>query len=174
MLAVAPTIPARSGSSAIRNLGGGHFRREPRVHCGVGLWRCAHPESCEQEKDRIAERGASAGARRHGHTPAAWVGDGGSDWWRCTRPGGPSRGWDPALREISLWSIEFAGFLAAIRAIETVCISTQRAFERYGAAVRISIAGRLAGLAAATDAIEDQVRLVQEERRVLCETTSEL
>lgn len=57
---------------------------------------------------------------------------------------------DASLRGISLWSIEIAGFLTAIRAIETVCISTQRAFERYGAAVRISIAGRLASLAAAT------------------------
>src|SRR5205814_1079115 len=39
--------------------------------------------------------------------------------------------------------------ITLIRAIETVCISTQRAFERYGAAVRISITGRLLSLAAA-------------------------
>jgi O-antigen/teichoic acid export membrane protein len=37
----------------------------------------------------------------------------------------------------------------AVRAVESVCISTQRAFERYGAAVRISILARLLALVAA-------------------------
>jgi O-antigen/teichoic acid export membrane protein len=36
-----------------------------------------------------------------------------------------------------------------VRTVESVCISTQRAFERYGAAVRISILARLLTLAAA-------------------------
>jgi O-antigen/teichoic acid export membrane protein len=56
---------------------------------------------------------------------------------------------DAALNRACLSCIRIAGFLTVIRAIETVCISTQRAFERYGAAVRISIAGRMLSLGAA-------------------------
>jgi O-antigen/teichoic acid export membrane protein len=56
---------------------------------------------------------------------------------------------DATLHRECLLCICIAGLLTIIRAIETVCISTQRAFERYGAAVRISIAGRLLSLAAA-------------------------
>jgi O-antigen/teichoic acid export membrane protein len=56
---------------------------------------------------------------------------------------------DATLRQACLSCIHMAGVITVIRAIETVCISTQRAFERYGAAVRISIAGRLLSLAAA-------------------------
>lgn len=56
---------------------------------------------------------------------------------------------DGALRRACLSCIGIAAFLTVIRTIETVCISTQRAFERYGEAVRISIAGRILGLAAA-------------------------
>lgn len=48
-----------------------------------------------------------------------------------------------------LWSLRIAAFLVLGRTIECVCVSTQRAFERYGAAVRISIAARLATLALA-------------------------
>jgi O-antigen/teichoic acid export membrane protein len=48
-----------------------------------------------------------------------------------------------------LWSFRIASLLMLIRAIESVCISTQRAFQRYGAAVRISICGRLLTLAVA-------------------------
>ena len=36
-----------------------------------------------------------------------------------------------------------------VRSVETVCVSTQRAFERYGAAVRISVIARLLALASA-------------------------
>ena len=56
---------------------------------------------------------------------------------------------DVALHHACLWCIRIAGIITLVRAIETVCISTQRAFERYGAAVRVSIAGRLLSLAAA-------------------------
>ncbi|WP_158791804.1 oligosaccharide flippase family protein [Granulicella sp. L60] len=50
---------------------------------------------------------------------------------------------DDKLQKICLWSLRIASFLILARAIESVCISTQRAFQRYGAAVRISICGRL-------------------------------
>jgi O-antigen/teichoic acid export membrane protein len=43
----------------------------------------------------------------------------------------------------SLRSLRVASLLILVRAIESVCISTQRAFERYGAAVRISILARI-------------------------------
>jgi O-antigen/teichoic acid export membrane protein len=56
---------------------------------------------------------------------------------------------DPLLKQTSLSCIRIAALITVIRAVETVCISTQRAFERYGTAVRISIAGRLLSLAAA-------------------------
>jgi O-antigen/teichoic acid export membrane protein len=56
---------------------------------------------------------------------------------------------DSGLRTDCVWSLRIACVLLLVRALESVCISTQRAFERYGAAVRISVAGRLLGLAAA-------------------------
>ncbi|WP_348264028.1 oligosaccharide flippase family protein [Telmatobacter sp. DSM 110680] len=56
---------------------------------------------------------------------------------------------DVALHHACLSCIRIAAIITLVRAIETVCISTQRAFERYGAAVRISIAGRLLSLVAA-------------------------
>jgi O-antigen/teichoic acid export membrane protein len=56
---------------------------------------------------------------------------------------------DAALNQACLSCIRIAALLSIIRAIETVCISTQRAFERYGAAVRISVAGRMLSLASA-------------------------
>ena len=56
---------------------------------------------------------------------------------------------DAALHPACLSCIRIAAIITLVRAIETVCISTQRAFERYGAAVRISIAGRLLSLVAA-------------------------
>lgn len=48
-----------------------------------------------------------------------------------------------------LWSLRIASLLLWLRTMESVCISTQRAFERYGAAVRVSILARLLSLAAA-------------------------
>lgn len=58
---------------------------------------------------------------------------------------------DLSVQHACLWSLRIASVLMLVRAIESVCISTQRAFERYGAAVRISILARLLtlGLAAA-------------------------
>lgn len=56
---------------------------------------------------------------------------------------------DGALRLDCLWSLRIASLLLWLRTMESVCISTQRAFQRYGAAVRISIFARLLSLAAA-------------------------
>ncbi len=53
------------------------------------------------------------------------------------------------LRTTCLWCLRIAGLITFARAVESVCISTQRAFERYGAAVQISVAARLLSLAAA-------------------------
>jgi O-antigen/teichoic acid export membrane protein len=54
-----------------------------------------------------------------------------------------------ALQSACSWSLRIAALLVLVRAVETVCVSTQRAFERYGAAVAASVAGRLMALAAA-------------------------
>lgn len=56
---------------------------------------------------------------------------------------------DPAFRQTCLSSTRIAAVLVLIRAIETVCISVQRGFERYGAAVRVTVAARLLSLSAA-------------------------
>jgi O-antigen/teichoic acid export membrane protein len=56
---------------------------------------------------------------------------------------------DTGLRSTCVWCIRIAAVLTALRAIEAVCISVQRAFERYGSAVRTSVAGRVLGLVAA-------------------------
>ena len=53
------------------------------------------------------------------------------------------------LRPDCLWCLRIASVLMLLRALETVCVSTQRAFERYGAAVRISLAARMLSLCAA-------------------------
>jgi O-antigen/teichoic acid export membrane protein len=56
---------------------------------------------------------------------------------------------DASLQTACLWSLRIASLLMPVRALESVCISTQRAYERYGAAVRISIAARVLTLLAA-------------------------
>lgn len=56
---------------------------------------------------------------------------------------------NPELETSCLWCLRIAGLLMFIRSIESVCISTQRAFERYGNAVRMSVLARLASLALA-------------------------
>ncbi len=53
------------------------------------------------------------------------------------------------LRADCLGALRLACLLLLVRALESVCISTQRAFERYGPAVRVSAAGRLLSLAGA-------------------------
>ena len=57
---------------------------------------------------------------------------------------------NPELETSCLWCLRIAGLLMFIRAIESVCMSTQRAFERYGYAVRISVLARILSLALAT------------------------
>jgi O-antigen/teichoic acid export membrane protein len=56
---------------------------------------------------------------------------------------------DSGLRADCLWSLRIACLLMLVRAIESVCISTQRAFEKYGAAVRVSLIARLLSVVAA-------------------------
>lgn len=53
------------------------------------------------------------------------------------------------LYQACLWSLRIASVLMLVRAVESVCVSTQRAFERYGEAVRISILVRVVTIAAA-------------------------
>lgn len=53
------------------------------------------------------------------------------------------------MRADCLWSLRLASVLMLVRAVETVCVSTQRAFGRYGTAVALSLAARVASLAAA-------------------------
>jgi O-antigen/teichoic acid export membrane protein len=55
----------------------------------------------------------------------------------------------PGLHGDCLWSLRAACLLIPVRAIECVCVSTQRAYERYGSAVRISAITRLVSLAGA-------------------------
>jgi O-antigen/teichoic acid export membrane protein len=54
---------------------------------------------------------------------------------------------DKTLRFECMWSLYLASMLILLRAVESVCISTQRGFERYGPAVRISAMGRSLTLA---------------------------
>ena len=56
---------------------------------------------------------------------------------------------DTGLRNACVWCSRIAAILTSIRSIETVCIRTQKAYERYGAAVSVSVVGRLLSLAAA-------------------------
>lgn len=56
---------------------------------------------------------------------------------------------NPELEMSCVWCLRIAGLLMFIRAIESVCISTQRGFERYGNAVRVSIFARILSLALA-------------------------
>jgi O-antigen/teichoic acid export membrane protein len=56
---------------------------------------------------------------------------------------------DSSLQLDCLWSLRIASLLLWLRTMESICISTQRAFERYGAAVRVSILARLLSLATA-------------------------
>jgi O-antigen/teichoic acid export membrane protein len=58
-------------------------------------------------------------------------------------------GSDARQMQDCLLSLRLASALMLVRALESVCISTQRAFERYGAAVRISIGARVLTLAVA-------------------------
>ncbi len=53
------------------------------------------------------------------------------------------------LRASCLLGLRIASVLMLVRAVETVCVSTQRAFERYGAAIRISLLARVVTVAAA-------------------------
>jgi O-antigen/teichoic acid export membrane protein len=52
------------------------------------------------------------------------------------------------LRDDCIRSLQIAAVLLGLRAVESVCISTQRAYERYGAAVRVSVIARLVSLLA--------------------------
>lgn len=56
---------------------------------------------------------------------------------------------DAALRADCLGALRAASVAILFRAVETVCVSTQRAFERYGSAVYVSVSGRIAAMFAA-------------------------
>ena len=56
---------------------------------------------------------------------------------------------DSGLWTICLSSTRIAALLVFLRAVETVCISIQRGFERYGAAVRVTVSARILSLFAA-------------------------
>jgi O-antigen/teichoic acid export membrane protein len=49
---------------------------------------------------------------------------------------------DPSLQRSCLWSLHIGAVLIVLKSIESVFISAQRAFERYGPAVRIGIVTR--------------------------------
>jgi len=51
---------------------------------------------------------------------------------------------DAGLYGVCVHSLAIASMLMLVRALESVCISTQRAFERYGDAIRISLLVRVA------------------------------
>jgi O-antigen/teichoic acid export membrane protein len=67
---------------------------------------------------------------------------------------------DPTLHVACLWSLRIASILMLLRAIETVCVSTQRAFERYGSAIAASVTTRLMTLAAAAILAQMQIGVV--------------
>jgi O-antigen/teichoic acid export membrane protein len=54
-----------------------------------------------------------------------------------------------SLQAACLLGLRIASILMLVRAIESVCVSSQRAFERYGAAIRISLFARIITVAAA-------------------------
>jgi O-antigen/teichoic acid export membrane protein len=56
---------------------------------------------------------------------------------------------NPELTASCAWCLRIAALMMLIRAIESVCISTQRAFERYGHAVRFSVLARVLSLVVA-------------------------
>ncbi|HTZ57392.1 MAG TPA: hypothetical protein VMB49_04810 [Acidobacteriaceae bacterium] len=56
---------------------------------------------------------------------------------------------ETGLRAECLLGLRIACVLMLVRAIESVCISTQRAFERYGPAIRISLFARITSVAVA-------------------------
>lgn len=55
---------------------------------------------------------------------------------------------DPALYTVCLWSLRISAPLIAIKAIESVFVSAQKAYQRYAPAVRISVATRIVTIAA--------------------------
>lgn len=55
----------------------------------------------------------------------------------------------PELRADCLVSLCLASMLMLVRSVETVCVSTQRAFARYGTALGVSLAARIGSLTAA-------------------------
>jgi len=56
---------------------------------------------------------------------------------------------DPGLRVIALNSFRIGSLLLLVRSVDGVFVSTLRAFERYGPAVRITMCSRIAALVAA-------------------------
>ena len=55
----------------------------------------------------------------------------------------------PNLHRSCLLSLRIASVVIPVRALESVCVAVQRAFARYGAAIGLSVCGRLLALIAA-------------------------
>lgn len=55
----------------------------------------------------------------------------------------------PALLGDCVWSLRIAALLVLLRAVETVFVSTHRAFARYGTAIQVSVCARILSLTAA-------------------------
>jgi O-antigen/teichoic acid export membrane protein len=58
---------------------------------------------------------------------------------------------DPSLRNDCVWSLRIGALLMMLKSVESVFICAQRAFEKYGPAVRIAIATRLLTTLAAVE-----------------------
>lgn len=52
----------------------------------------------------------------------------------------------PQLRSDCIWALRITSILILLRAVETVCVSTQRAYLRYGAAIQVSVCARILSL----------------------------
>ena len=56
---------------------------------------------------------------------------------------------EPALLSAAVWSLRIGGILLVLRSIESVFISTLRAYEDYGATVRVSVVTRVSTIVVA-------------------------
>lgn len=55
----------------------------------------------------------------------------------------------PAMLGDCIWALRITALLILLRAVETVCVSTHRAFARYGRAIQVSVCARILSLIAA-------------------------
>ncbi len=150
MLVSAPTLLKTPGRRTVRHLDRDHRSAEHRRHHCLGFWRRQHPIHRERQKPRRCRSVAAGGPEHARHQPPArrsargssrgcWCRSQSATWWAPR----------PVCRAACLLGLRIASVLMLVRAIESVCVSTQRAFERYGAAIRISLFARVITVAAA-------------------------